>query len=260
MEKTSYPKEEQKLMQHQNGGSSSFEDQYYDMVDLAVHDLDAPLRKLSLLVGMLTNKLPADKDLQSLIGRIIGCVGDMRSLIDDLSVLAKLDAVKPEWSSCNIDLIIKEALQDLPLTVKERQAIVTTLSLPVIEGDRRMLDLLFKNLLENSITFNKKDQAPKVHIDSNPLTTEEKLELDVNDDRLYHKIEISDNGLGFKNENAEKIFRPFVRLHGKSQFEGSGIGLAICRKIIDIHHGIIYAEGRENAGARFIIILPESRQ
>jgi signal transduction histidine kinase len=153
---------------------------------------------------------------------------------------------------------VQEALQELPAAIKEKQAVIATLTLPVIEGNRDQFRLLFKNLLENSIKFSKKDRAPQINIDSAILTAEEKRELDLDDNLPYYRIEIDDNGIGFKTENAQKIFHPFVRLHGKSQFPGNGIGLAICRKIMEIHHGIIYAEGRENEGSRFILILPES--
>ena len=257
MEKMPYPKERESMMQ-QNGSVSDFEKEYADFIDLAVHDLDAPLRKLTLLVGMLTSKLLADTDMQTYIERIGNCIGDMRSLIDDLSVLGKITSDEIEVTSCNIEAIIQQALQDLPTRVKEKKAVITTFSLPVIEGDVHQYARLFKDLLENAITFNKNDTPPEIHIQSSVLTSKEKDQLNLSTDRLYYKIEIADNGIGFKNDHAEKIFQPFVRLHGKSQFPGNGIGLAICKKITAIHHGIIYAEGRENGGSRFILILPES--
>ncbi len=258
MEKAPYLKEEETVVPHHKNPADSLEKDYCDLIDLAVHDLDAPLRKLTLLVGMLTGKLTKDKELQSYNERIVGCIEDMRSLIDDLSVLGKLETTEKEITACNIDSILQEALQMLPPVVKEKHALVTSYSLPVIEGDRFQYRLLFKKLLENSITFHKKDRAPEIHIESAILTAEEKRQLDLNDERLYYKIEVTDQGIGFKSEHADKIFQPFVRLHGKSQFPGNGIGLAICRKITAIHRGIIYAEGGENEGAKFILILPES--
>jgi hypothetical protein len=259
MEKMPYAKDSESSLQHQSGPPGYFEKEYSDLIDLAVHDLDAPLRKLTLLVGMLTNKLAADKDTQSYIERIENCVGDMRSLVDDLSILGKISSHEMEPTLCNMDTIIQQALQDLPATIKEKKAVITALSLPEIEGDQRQFRSLFKNLLENAIKFNKKDTSPEIHIQSSVLTSKEKNDLSLGSERLYYKIEINDNGIGFKSEHAEKIFQPFVRLHGKSQFSGNGIGLAICKKIMDIHHGIIYAEGRENLGSRFVLILPESR-
>jgi len=258
MEKTPYPRDRETALQHQSGMMSRFERDYSDLVDLAVHDLDAPLRKLTVMVGMLTSKLQADKDVQSYIERIGNCIGDMRSLIDDLSILGKINFNETELTSFNIEDIVQQALQDLPSVIKEKKAVTTTHSLPAIEGDPRLCRLLFKNLLENAIKFNKTNTPPQIHIQSCVLTPKEKNDLNLTGDRLYHRIDITDNGIGFKDEHAEKIFQPFVRLHGKSQFAGNGIGLAMCKKITDIHHGIIYAEGRENEGARFILILPES--
>ncbi|MEI9908306.1 MAG: ATP-binding protein [Bacteroidota bacterium] len=237
-------------------GSGAFENDYNEFIDMAVHDLDAPLRKLSLLVGMLTDKLPHDKNIQTYSARIENCVVDMRSLIDDLYVLAKISD-KGKFTACNIDTIIKELLPGLPSPVKEKKPVINTSSLPIIEGDAVQYRLLFKNLLENAIKFSSAGTLSEIQIRSSVLTSNEKDSLDLQSDMLYYKIEIADNSIGFKQENAEKIFRPFVRLHEKSRFPGNGIGLAVCKKIIDIHHGIIYAESRENEGSRFILVLPE---
>lgn len=244
-------------MQKQPAPTSSLEKEYSDLIDIAVHDLDAPLRKLLLLIEMMMGKLSPDKDIQSYIERIENCVGDMRSLIDDLSILSRISADNMLIISCNIDSVIHRALQEIPESLKLRKTVITTFSLPVIEGDAGQLTRLFKSIFENAIKFSKKDTQPEIHISSSVLSPEEKKQLELTGDRLYHKIVIADNGMGFKNEHAEKIFRPFIRLHGKSQFPGNGIGLAICKKIMDIHHGSIYAEGGENEGARFTLVLPE---
>lgn len=245
-------------MPQQSTTISSFEKEYAEFIDLAAHDLDAPLRKLTFLVGMLIDKSSQDENIRSYTDRIENCVVDMRSLIDDLSVFARIASDKREITSCNMDAIIQQAQEGLPAPVKEKKAVITTFSLPFIEGDARQFSRLFSHLLENAVKFGKKDNLPEIHIRSSVLTSKEKEHLDLPDHRLYYKIEITDNGIGFKEEYADKIFRPFVRLHGKSQFPGNGIGLAICKRIMDVHHGIIYAEGRENEGARFILVLPES--
>ena len=126
------------------------------------------------------------------------------------------------------------------------------------KGDAEQYCCLFKNLLENAIKFSKKDSVPNIQIRSSVVSPEEKDQFNLEGDRLYYKIEITDNGIGFKKDYTEKIFRPFVRLHGKSQFPGNGMGLAICKKIMNVHHGIIYAESLENEGARFTLVLPET--
>lgn len=260
MEQTPFLKEGEIKIQHTGSAVTSVsEKDYADFIDMAVHDLDAPLRKLSLLVGMLMDKLSPDKDTQVYIERIENCVGDMRSLIDDLSVLAKVSSGKREYTSCKLNSIIEQSLEDLSLASKEK-AIINKYSLPEIEGDAEQYYCLFRNLLENAIKFCKKDTIPQINIQSSVLNGNEKDHFALPPDRLYYKIEISDNGIGFKKEFSEKIFRPFVRLHGKSQFPGNGMGLAICKKIMNIHQGIIYAEGMENEGARFTLVLPETHR
>ncbi len=258
MEKMPYAKEQDAGLQHQGSMGSLIEREYADLVDLAVHDLDAPLRKLNLLVEMLTERLSRDKEMESHAKRIENCIGDMRSLIDDLSVLGKINYQAIALTSCNLDTIVRQALQELPVNIKELKAVITTQPLPVIEGDARLFILLFKNILGNAVKFRQKDLAPGIDITSSALTADEINAMGLDANRLYYKIGIADRGIGFKEEDSDKVFLPFVRLHGKSQFPGNGIGLAICKKITDIHHGIIYAEGHENAGARFILILPES--
>jgi signal transduction histidine kinase len=237
-----------------------FEKDYTDFVDLAIHELDTPLRKLSVFVNRLTGKfdtVTSDQDLQVYIKRIDSCVSDMRCLIDDLSLLAKVRTSKLNYTSCRINDIVKEVLEELHVPIHAKKITVTVSSLPVLDGDEMQYRRLFKNLIENAIRFGKDDIKPEISIHSSVLNTQEINKPGLHGNTKYHKIEIADNGIGFKNEYAEKIFRPFVRLHGKSRFPGSGIGLAICRKVAENHHGIIYAEGRENGGARFILILPE---
>jgi signal transduction histidine kinase len=117
---------------------------------------------------------------------------------------------------------------------------------------------LFRNLLENAIRFSKKDNPPDIQVSAQAVTGKEKNSYGLQKDTNYFKITCSDNGIGFRQEYAEKIFRPFVRLHGKSEFPGNGIGLALVRSIVDNHRGIIYAESAENEGARFILLLPQT--
>lgn len=258
MEKTPYLKEVGDIKQVQSGDKNALDKDFTEFMDLAVHDLDAPLRKLTVLVGMLTTKVAGNNDVQSYIERIEHCVVDMRSLIDDLSAFGKINADDIKFVSCAVNEVVQLALQDMPPVIKEKQAVISIVSLPVIDADLNQLVRLFEILIENAITFSKTGTVPEVQILSSVLTIDEKDHLNLEHGRVYHKIEINDNGIGFNNEYAEKIFKPFTRLHGKSQFPGNGIGLAICKKIVDNHDGIIYAEGRENEGAKFILILPES--
>lgn len=240
----------------------TYEKEYMDFIDLAAHELDAPLRKLNILVERLTDKFETvtkNKEAQSYIERIDHCVSDMRALIDELSSLATVMSDKMEYSSCDTGAIMQQVVQSLLVPVNSKKAVITILSMPVIAGDAGQYTRLFRNLLENAIKFTREDSFPEVHVRSSILALQEKDRFKLPLEKIYHKIEIIDNGIGFKNEYAEKIFQPFVRLHGKSKYGGTGIGLAICKKIVQNHSGVIYAEGHEDKGSRFVLLLPETR-
>ena len=237
-----------------------FEQEYIEFIDLAAHELDAPLRKLSLLTGRLTLKfdiISRDKDIHGYIDRINNIVQSMQSVIDSMTVLAKVASDNPGFTSCNLGEIVQQVVEELINPITSSNAVIHLSSLPVIEGNAIQLNRLFKNLLENSLKFSRENIIPEINIRSSELKAEEKHMLKLAANKVFHKIEISDNGIGFKNDYAEKIFRPFVRLHGKSKFGGNGMGLAICRKIVENHHGVMYASSDENEGTRFVLVLPQ---
>ena len=118
---------------------------------------------------------------------------------------------------------------------------------------------LFTNILSNAIKFRKPGQAPSIRITSNLLSDREKHERGLHNNKQYFKIQVTDSGIGFEQEYSVKIFQIFQRLHGKSEYPGTGIGLAIVKKIVDSHNGIIYAESAPGQGASFTIILPENQ-
>ena len=253
-------------METQNGILSkkvidNYKKEYAEFIEIASHDLDAPLRKLSYLVEKVTSKYEKDpeEEVQTYVNKIETCLADMRSLIDSLAKLSRVTADKKESVPCNIETIVEDMFRELQQERNEEKATITLSSLPVVEGDMMQYRQLFKNLFENAIRFSKKGVPATIRVSAELLSDEEKSFWGLQEDKNYFKIDVTDNGIGFKQEDAEKIFHPFVRLHGKSQFTGNGIGLAICRKITDIHHGIIYAEGRVDEGAKFILILPESQ-
>jgi signal transduction histidine kinase len=240
---------------------NNYKKEYNEFIDIAAHDLDAPLRKLSVLVERLTGKFKnvlTGSDVHEYISRINTCLDNMRSLIDGLAMLSQVISNKREYTSCHIETIVQQTLADLQPIIKEKKAVITISALPVIKGDIREYNQLFKNLLDNAIKFCKENTCLVVDVKSVNVTSEEKSYFNLQPARSYYKIEISDNGIGFKQDYAENIFRPFVRLHGNSRFAGSGLGLAISKKIVENHGGIIYAEGRENSGSCFVLILPQT--
>ena len=243
-------------------GRDPFEKEYTEFIDLAAHEMDAPLRKINILISRLTDKydLAAQhKDVKDYVERIDHSLKEMRMLINDMSALARVAAGTKEYRFCHLDNAVQQVLQDLGGMVESRNAAIHVSPLPVIKGDDAQLRQLFRSLIDNALKFCGKDTTPEIHIRSAVPTAEEKDRYGLDKDKKYYRIEIADNGIGFKAVYAEKIFRPFVRLHGKSQYPGSGIGLAGCRKIAANHGGVIYAESRENCGASFVLILPETR-
>jgi signal transduction histidine kinase len=235
-------------------------EQISDFVEAAAHDLHAPLRKLSVLIDRVFTKHAEQfsPDAKEYVTRINACVEEMRSLIDGLTELARADAHTFLPDECDLNVIVQQTLDGMKEEIKEKAAEIEVNPLPVVKGNYIQYQQLFKNLLENAIKFNRNDVVPKICVSSEPVDRGEKIFFHLPLDKKYYKVEISDNGIGFNQVNAEKIFEPFVRLHSKSEYEGSGLGLSICKKIVDNHHGIIYAEGDEKAGSRFTLILPET--
>lgn len=246
-----------------------YKEEYAEFIDIAAHNLDAPLRKLSVLIERLTTKknnsekgsIEEDPDShreQGYTTRIRTALDDMRSLIDSLATLSRVTTASLKMGTCPLETIVEHEWRELKMATRDKMAILTTAALPVIEGDTLQYRHLFRELLENSLRFCRKDRRTEIHIGAQPITGKEKSSYGLTSSADYFKIVCKDNGIGFRQEYAEKIFRPFVRLHGKSEYPGNGIGLALCRNIVDNHRGVIYAESQENEGSRFIILLPQT--
>jgi len=232
---------------------------YAEFIDLAAHDLDAPLRKISLLIERLAhkNKAGSVSDIDDYIGRIQANLAEMRLLIDNLTRLAKVNATIPAKAFCNPENIVSEISDRWEERFKKKKVTLSVSPLPGLVGDCGQFKQLFSNLLDNSIKFSK-EAGGSILVNSSSVTAEEKRCYPLSQEMAYGKITVTDNGIGFRDEYAEKIFEPFVRLNARSQYPGSGMGLAICKKIVENNNGIIYAKGEEDKGANFTVILPQS--
>ena len=226
-----------------------------EFILIASHDLQAPLRKLSTFVERLTNKFKElPEEAKTYTERIQSAVTNMRSLIDGLSSLSEVTEGTGKFQKCDLNEVLQDVLKEIQ---PEDKVSVTASTLPVIEGNCTQLRHLFQNLIDNAIKFKKSDIPLQIAVDTEEITDEEKKKFDLQSERRYHKIGVTDHGIGFEDQYSEKIFLPFQRLHGKSEYEGNGLGLAICKKIAEKHNGFIYAKG-SNSGALFILILPET--
>jgi signal transduction histidine kinase len=157
----------------------------------------------------------------------------------------------------NLAKIIEDVEADLELVIQQKNAVITKDEMPQIMAVPTQMTQLFFNLFSNALKFSKRDVPVQINIVSSLLSAEEAALLKMADpQRRYLKIGFCDNGIGFDQQHAGQIFSLFKRLHGKSEYEGTGIGLGLCKKIVQNHTGVIWAESEEGKGARFYIVLP----
>ncbi len=220
---------------------------------VASHDMQEPLRKITTFSDRLSEKYKdvLTGDGAMYLSRMIVSAENMRNLINDLLEFSKISKTEQPFEPANLNVVLRQAKTDLELVIEETGTIINTAALPIIDAIPSQMKQLFSNILSNAIKFRKPDVTPVITIETNLLTEKEKLRYELTQNTPYYKIQITDNGIGFEAEYATRIFQVFQRLHGKSEYPGSGIGLAICKKILEYHHGIIYAESVPGTGARF---------
>jgi signal transduction histidine kinase len=178
----------------------------------------------------------------------------MKTLIVDILTYSRLSADDINWEVTNLQSMFEEILDDFDLKIAEKNAVVELIDLPAIEVNKTQLRQVFTNLISNALKFSKPGTAPHIVVQGKALDAEE-LDLSLSQED-YCCITIRDNGIGFDDKYAASIFNLFEKLHPKASFEGSGIGLAIAKKIIDKHHGVIVGKSQEGEGSEFSIILP----
>jgi two-component system CheB/CheR fusion protein len=233
---------------------SNAELQQYAFV--ASHDLKEPLRKIHMFGNMLKDRYKDSMEEKAVdyLNRIISSSSRMTNLINDLLRFSRLSQVS-FFEQVNLDVIIKEILSDLEILIQEKNAKVSVSPMPVIEAVPGQLRQVFQNLLSNAFKFSRKEEQPIISITTARIK-EKKFDSQADPDGPFVCISIKDNGIGFDEKYLDKIFVLFQRLHTKDKYEGTGIGLAVTRKIIDKHNGLITAYSREREGATFTIILP----
>jgi signal transduction histidine kinase/CHASE3 domain sensor protein len=227
---------------------------------VASHDLQEPLRKIRSFGDRLMTKYHAklDDTGKDYIERMQMAAGRMQSLIEDLLAFSRITRSSELPGKVDMKKLLEEIDDDLSDQIARENASVEFQKIPAVLGVRGQIQRLFQNLISNAIKFRKQEESPRIKI-----TGERMSALDVTSEfsitpryKNYVKITVSDNGIGFDEKYAEQIFNVFQRLHGKNEFEGTGIGLAICKKIVTHHGGVIAAKSIEDIGSDFIVILP----
>ena len=219
---------------------------------VASHDLQEPLRKIQVFADRLKKDITSlSAENQNVFERMILATRRMSQLINDLLEYSQLSIKSSEFKTVDLTEIVHQVLGDLEAVIAEKEAEITLQNLPHIKGDAIQLRQLFQNLISNSLKYCNLNVKPIIRISSHLA------ERDVHGaERTYHRIEIADNGIGFDQQNAERIFKVFQRLHGRSEYPGTGIGLAIVFKVVENHKGYVTAESEPDQGAVFIVDLP----
>ena len=223
---------------------------------VASHDLKEPLRKIATFSDIILTKEQQNlSDTGKLhFQKIIDSCKRMQKMIDDILALSSVVTTHAK-EPCNLQSILEDVLQLLEHFIQQKEASITSDQLPTIHVIPSLFRQLFLNLLSNALKFSKKDVAPQIAITHTYLDA--KKVITFNEQKAcYVAIKIQDNGIGFSNESSEKIFSLFQRLHGKNDYEGNGLGLAICKKIVEEHNGTITAASEPNVGATFTITIP----
>jgi PAS domain S-box-containing protein len=224
-------------------------DDLQQFAHVASHDLKEPIRKINIFSNLLHDefKVALGERGEMLINKIIHATNRMFSMINGVLYYSSLGGIKNDLNKVDLNTIIHNIITDLEVLVLEKNAQIHFEELPVVMANPDLMHQLFYNLINNSLKFSKKDEPLLIQIKAR-----ETHELD----KHFFEITVADNGIGFEEKYAEKIFTTFYRLNSKDKYEGSGLGLALCKKIVERYGGYITAEGKRNIGATFKIYLP----
>ncbi|MCF6132027.1 sensor histidine kinase [Flavobacterium wongokense] len=228
----------------------------------ASHDLQEPLRKIQTFVSRLSEKEgnSLSETGKEYMERINNSVERMRILIEDLLQYSRTTKNEKVFEDTDLNELLDNAKLDLAQFIEEKGAKITNQSLPELKVIPFQIQQLFINLINNSLKYSKAGIPPDIKISCKKVTAADEELIPKSNKEKFYKITFKDNGIGFEQEYAEKIFVLFNRLHNKNEYEGTGIGLAICKKIVENHRGFISATGKPNAGATFTIYLPEETE
>ncbi|HEU4473058.1 MAG TPA: ATP-binding protein, partial [Flavisolibacter sp.] len=226
----------------------------------ASHDLKEPIRKIHFFSDRLKERLKSrlDEEEQRLFGRMQTATERMRSLVDDLLLYSQVGVRPRSFEEVDLSYLIELIAGDLELEIEEKKAVLKWEGLPTVNGHMRQLQQLFHNLLGNALKYTRPGIAPEIFLSCSLITGRESgIHLPADElGRHFYQIKVKDNGIGFEQKDAEKIFHVFQRLHGNSEYRGTGVGLSIARKVAENHHGYISAQSEPGKGSIFQVLLP----
>lgn len=216
-----------------------------DFASVAAHDLQEPLRKVQAFATRLKTKCGHLLDAvgTEYVEKIRSSTNRMQSLIDDLLTFSRIATRTQPFHLINLNELARDVISDLEIRIERTNASVELQSLPMLEADASQMRQLFQNLISNALKFAKKDVPPVVKISSKVVGN-------------ISQISFADNGIGFDEKYLDRIFTIFQRLHEREEYEGTGVGLAVCKRIVERHNGSISANSTPGGGATFVVTLP----
>ena len=229
-----------------------------DFSYVASHDLREPLRKVVSFTDILQEDYAEalDESGRDIFGRIINATQRMQDLLSALLQYSRIGWNLENAEPVELNNVLEEALQNLSVQIEQTQADIKSEKLPEVEGDKTLLTQLFQNLLNNALKFSREGHPPKVHITSKRVKMDAAFPSRQKRGVAGIRIQVKDNGIGFEPESVETVFKPFQRLHGRGAYPGTGMGLAICQRIVERHGGLISVKSQPGKGSTFEVVLP----
>jgi len=217
-----------------------------DFAAAASHDMQEPLRKIQAFSDLLKMSYGAALDEQGrqYLDRMYSAAERMRTLVRDLLALSRVTKAPPAAEVVDLAAVAREVVGDLEARIQAVEGRVEIGELPPVRADPTQMRQLLQNLIGNALKFHRKDAPPEVALSGARM------------DGGWCRVEVRDNGIGFEEQYAEAVFAPFRRLHGRGEYDGTGLGLSVCRRIVERHGGTITARSRPGVGSTFVITLP----
>ncbi len=228
---------------------------------IASHDLQEPLRKIKTFSSRLEIRATEHLDETCLkyLAKIKSSSERMSNLINDILTYSRLQHLEEHFIETDLNEVLNNIIEDFEVKIEQKTLSIRSETLPKIKALPMQMNQLFHNIIGNSVKFSKEDKKCRIYISCSKLAPKEALKEMKDDSKNYIEIIFRDNGIGFKPEYAENIFRIFERLNSSERYAGTGIGLALCKKIVEVHQGKIYAKSNTDKGASIHVILPSEK-
>ncbi len=226
-----------------------------DFAHVASHDLQEPLRKIRAFADLMQEDYSenVDETGKYYLDRMQDAAKRMAGLITDLLVYSRVTTKVRPFGKVDLNAVVADVISDLEMQIQETGGRITVSTLPTIDADSTQMHRLLQNFIANALKFHKPGEAPVVEVSG---VLEKHPARNGADTRAMCRLEVRDNGIGFDEKYLDRIFTPFQRLHGRGSYAGTGMGLAICRRIVERHHGTITAHSTPGEGAQFVVMLP----